>query len=49
MHKHEPKLVQQVQKAKHLLLKILALEPDNTDAMSFLEEAEHTLIQKHCN
>ncbi|RKY11555.1 MAG: hypothetical protein DRP65_03910 [Planctomycetota bacterium] len=40
---------EQAQKAKCLLLKILELEPDNTDAMSFLEEAEHALIQKHCN
>lgn len=38
---------EQPQKARRLLLKILALEPDNTDAMNFLEEAEHALAQKH--
>ena len=28
-----------------ILLGILALEPDNSDAQSLLEEAEHTLAQ----
>lgn len=36
----------QPHKARELLLNILALEPDNTDAANLLEEAEHTLAQE---
>jgi hypothetical protein len=36
----------QPQKARQLLLDILALDADNTDASNLLEEAEHTLAQE---
>ncbi len=36
----------QPQKARGLLLNILALDADNTDATNLLEEAEHTLAQE---
>ena len=36
----------QPQKARQLLLNILALDADNTDAANLLEEAEHTLAQE---
>ncbi|MHC4728225.1 MAG: tetratricopeptide repeat protein, partial [Planctomycetota bacterium] len=36
----------QPQKARQLLLDILALDADNTDAANLLEEAEHTLAQE---
>ena len=36
-----------VGQAKDILLGILALEPDNSDAQSLLEEAEHILAEKN--
>jgi len=37
----------QPQKARELLLNILALDANNTDAANLLEEAEHTLAQEY--
>ena len=37
----------QPHKAKELLLNILALDSNNTDAVNLLEEVEHTLAQKN--
>jgi len=34
-----------VYQAKDILLEILSLEPNNSDALTLLEEAEHTLAQ----